>query len=212
MTRSHGTARAWRLRRYASRSSRLMRFRRTAFPCRLPTHNPSRGWPSPFGRARTHDLAKLKGAPFLKNAVEFPFQPHVLERSKPVVRFHSNVLHCAAELLGRPEHYSISFTACHGQAAPEAVREERRFTQAHSAGLTGKCIFLLRLSLHRASRSAGLEAWNRRCKLQPPLQVMAALLIELRAGATALALQSARVKIPAPREKISERARENGCD
>jgi hypothetical protein len=43
-------------------------------------------------------LAKLKGAPFLKNAVEFPFQPHMLKRSKPAVHFHSNVLPCAAEL------------------------------------------------------------------------------------------------------------------
>ena len=90
------------------------------------------------------DLAQLKGAPFLKNAVELPFEPHVLEKTKPAVRFHLNVLHCAAEHRGRPEHYSISFTACHGQAAPEAVSTESRFAQAHSAGLTGKCIFLLR--------------------------------------------------------------------
>ena len=70
------------------------------------------------------NLAKLKGAPFLKNAVEFPFEPHMLERSKPAVHFHSNVLHRAAEPLGRPEHYNISSIACCGQAVPEGGRRK----------------------------------------------------------------------------------------
>jgi hypothetical protein len=72
-------------------------------------------------------LAKLKDAPFLKNAVEIPFQPHMLKSAKPAVYVHLNVLRCSAEPLGWFDQYSISFIACHGQAASEPVVAESRF-------------------------------------------------------------------------------------
>jgi hypothetical protein len=120
------------------------------------------------------DLAKLKGAPFLKNAIELPFQPHVLEGSKPAVRFHSNVLHCAVELPGRPEHYSISSIACHGQAAADGYRCGKpvhfsgaiaagRPAQPYSAKLDRQMYLSATMSLQGASRAAGL-------KLKPRLQ------------------------------------------
>jgi hypothetical protein len=48
----------------------------------------------------------------------------MLKRSKPVVHFHSNDLHRAAEPFSRPEHYNISSTARYGQTAPEGLPQK----------------------------------------------------------------------------------------
>ena len=85
-------------------------------------------------------LAKLKGAPFLKNTVELPFQPHMLKRSKPAVYFHPNVLHCAADRLGRPEHYNISSIPCHEQAPKGLPPEAGSFVRCHR-GRTARAAF-----------------------------------------------------------------------
>jgi hypothetical protein len=88
-------------------------------------------------------LAKLKDAPFLKNTVEIPFQPHMLECSKPAVHVHLNVLHCSAELLGRFGHYSISFIARQGQATSEgqSLRKAASFVWRHCGRMVRAAIF-----------------------------------------------------------------------